>query len=361
MSKTNKLTRKERDAFLQSKYDYYEKFNSWVVILSSLSSMTFVFSDSQIFGHFAVETLLPRCFILLPLLIFLLVHHKTNNYKVMVPLSYMVLHSVMWCTIWAIYYLPDRQHANEGFIIMHLMFFAVGYCASSLMGAIFHCFVLVNIIASNLFNHYESFDQMILLAVPCMVAICVVNYIMEGVYLDHYITKNRLENMLVHDQLTHAFNRNKIRELLTEDGIRLNFPEDKNVCFLLMDIDFFKRVNDTHGHDIGDKVLVDATNIIKDSIRPEDIIIRWGGEEFIVIMPDCLMGTATIIAENIRSNVEAHDNHVCPITVSVGVSEYDGINYNNAVTQADKALYTAKRNGRNQVVCYEDSLSTVNQ
>ncbi|MGN0160488.1 MAG: GGDEF domain-containing protein [Lachnospiraceae bacterium] len=361
MNESKKLTGKEREAFLQSKYDYYEKFNTWAVILSCLASLSYLFSDCRIFGRIAWETLIPRGFILIPMLIFILVRRRTSNYKIMVPLSYLVIHCVMWCTIWAIYYLPDRQHANEGFIIMHLMFFAVGYCASFYTGTFFHSLVIVNIIVSNLFNHYESFDQMLLLGIPCLVAICLVNYIMEGVYLDHYITKNKLENMLVHDQLTKAYNRNKIYELLNSDGVRLNFPSDQNVCFLLMDIDLFKRVNDTYGHNIGDKVLMDTASIIRSSIRPEDIIIRWGGEEFIVIMPNCLMGTATVIAENIRSNVEAHDNQVCPITVSIGISEYDGVNYNTAVTQADKALYTAKRNGRNQVVCYEESLSTVNQ
>ena len=199
----------EKQFFYQSKYDYYREFNRWVVVVASLVSVTYFVSDCQLFGRFAWETLLPRTFILLPMLIFLLVSRKVTDYRIMVPFTYLIVHGIMWCTIWAIYYLPIRQHANEGFIIMHLMFFAVGFCAPFGYSTLFHVLVVANILISNLFNHYESLNLMLTLGIPCVVGICAVNYVMEKVYADQYKTKLELEKALTMDQLTKAFNRNK--------------------------------------------------------------------------------------------------------------------------------------------------------
>lgn len=343
---------KERDAFLQSKYDYYRTFNKWVVILSCLASVTYFASDCQLFGRFAWETLLPRTFILIPMLLFIITGRKISNYKIMVPFSYVIIHGVMWCTIWAIYYLPIKQHANEGFIIMHLMFFAVAYCAPYRFSIVAHSLVIVNIIVSNCFNHYESFQQMLLLGIPCVVSICAVNYIMENVYMDQYTTKKQLEQALVTDQLTEVYNRNELKNILNTDTNRLIFDQNTDISILLMDIDFFKKVNDTYGHDKGDIVLTHTAQIVKNSTKPEDIIIRWGGEEFVVIMPSCSLDKAQDIAENIRMKVETSNNAVCPVTISLGVSAYQG-NFHHAVTNADQALYAAKETGRNRVVCFE--------
>jgi diguanylate cyclase (GGDEF)-like protein len=352
MDTLQKLTGKEREKFLQSKYNYYRTFNTWVVILSCLASVTYFASDCQLFGRFAWETLLPRTFILFPMILFIITSQKVTNYKIMVPFSYVIIHGIMWCTIWAIYYLPIKQHANEGFIIMHLMFFAVAYCAPYRFSIIAHSLVIVNIIVSNFFNHYESFQQMLLLGIPCVVAICAVNYIMENVYMDQYQTKKKLEQTMVTDHLTGVYNRNELKNILRPDSDQLIFDTKKEVSILLMDIDFFKKVNDTYGHGKGDIVLTHTVQIVKACTQPEDIIIRWGGEEFVVIMPDCPLSKALEIGEHIRVQVETSNNTVCPVTISLGASSYEG-NFQSAVTNADKALYAAKESGRNRVVCFE--------
>lgn len=346
--------KEKRENFYQAKYDYYQQFTTWVVIVSCLMSVTYFISDCQLFSEFAWDTLIPRTFILLPMVIYIIVDHKVTNYKIMVPLSYVMIHGIMWCTIWAIYYLPIRQHANEGFIIMHFMFFAMGFCAPFHYSTVAHLIVIANIIISNQFNHYENYDLMLSLAVPLIIGICLVNYVMEKVFRDQYTTKKELEQVLMLDQLTQAYNRNKMKNLCYPGTWRLKGCEASDTAFLMIDIDFFKKVNDTYGHDGGDIVLKHLVEILKQYVEKEDCIIRWGGEEFVVIMPKTSLKQAELRAESIRMAVETMDNPVCRTTVSIGVSQYDKKDYRVAVTCADKALYEAKAGGRNCVKVYKD-------
>lgn len=133
---------------------------------------------------------------------------------------------------------------------------------------------------------------------------------------------------------------------------------DKNddLSLLMIDIDFFKKVNDTFGHSSGDMVLKQISDILASSCRSFDIISRKGGEEFAVILLGCNYGHALEIAERIRKNVEDYHfiiekNKKIRITVSIGVSSYPGSTHdpNELLHEADNALYFAKRNGRNRV------------
>jgi diguanylate cyclase (GGDEF)-like protein len=123
-----------------------------------------------------------------------------------------------------------------------------------------------------------------------------------------------------------------------------------------MDIDFFKKVNDTHGHAVGDDVLREVARLFRDSVRSTDLVARYGGEEFAVMMPETTLEDATIFAEQIRSMIESTpiQTQVGPIkaTVSIGVASVPQSSIPRAkelIVAADKALYRAKRNGRNQV------------
>ena len=122
----------------------------------------------------------------------------------------------------------------------------------------------------------------------------------------------------------------------------------------MLDIDFFKKVNDTYGHDIGDKVLIQLTNKIKHLIRDSDIFCRYGGEEFIIIMPHCTAKKALEKAEYIRKIVEKLTiTPLKQLTISLGVTEVkkeDTIE--NMIKRVDKALYYSKENGRNRVTLF---------
>lgn len=343
-----KLKGDAKKDFLQSKFLYYRKFNTYVVLVASLASITYFISDCQLFDRFAWETLFQRTFILVPLIAFLIVNARCTNYVVMSIFSQFMAHMMMWCTIGAIYYLPIKTHASEGFIIMHIVFMATNFASPFWLSTISHCGVFLNIIISHQFNHYENIDIMFSLGLPCLFGIVATNYVMSGVYFDTYTVKHQLEDSLVMDPLTKVFNRHKLPSITS--GKQFTFDNCDNVSILMTDIDFFKKVNDTYGHDKGDEVLKSVACVIKSCTRSNDYIIRWGGEEFVVIMPNCPINEAVNVAERIREKVAATENDVCPITVSLGVASYDGVNYENAITEADKALYEAKEGGRNKVV-----------
>ncbi len=316
--------------------------------------MTYFVSDCQLFGRIAWETMLPRFIILVPMIIYLILYGRTKDYRIMVPASYLVIHAIMWNTIAAIYFLPDKSHAVEGFIIMHLMFLAMGFIAPFKWATIFHALVIGNILVSNSFNHYESLDQMLSLGIPCVVAICAIQYFMQGVYYEHYVVVNKLERMSRYDMLTGAYNRYIIEDITDENAVNFNESIPVPTGMLLLDIDHFKKVNDTYGHIAGDSVLRQVIEVVFSSTRATDYCIRWGGEEFLVILPGCGPARARNVAETIRSRIEHLDTGVCPVTISIGVISYEGGDYKGYVARCDEALYRAKNTGRNKVVARED-------
>lgn len=150
-----------------------------------------------------------------------------------------------------------------------------------------------------------------------------------------------------HDNLTKILNRN---------GLLKKLMEKKNDYILaIIDIDKFKSINDTYGHDVGDYVLKDLATFISSKIRVTDLIARWGGEEFVLIIDTKNLEQAQNIADNLRKEVEnLKFKTVNKITISIGVSEFKTKNdtFENVFKKADQALYQAKTNGRNRVYVY---------
>ena len=154
----------------------------------------------------------------------------------------------------------------------------------------------------------------------------------------------------IHDTLTGLYNR----VMLSDSARRMLALDDRNetaqVAALMIDIDLFKRVNDTYGHPTGDRVLQHVAQAITQSVRPSDLVFRYGGEEFLVLLPDVDHTTALTAAERIRSRI-AHPAKECPdVTVSVGVARrHAGEDHEALVARADLALYQAKSNGRDRI------------
>lgn len=156
------------------------------------------------------------------------------------------------------------------------------------------------------------------------------------------------------DALTHCYNRNRMEAVLAAE-IRQHGQEKEPFSLIMLDIDYFKVINDTYGHDAGDEVLAAFAGVIRKNIKKSDIFIRWGGEEFILICRGCSSDEAYLVAERLRRQVEwscifARQR----ITCSVGVASWQGADDSDAqlIKRVDKALYTAKRSGRN-MVCRE--------
>lgn len=161
--------------------------------------------------------------------------------------------------------------------------------------------------------------------------------------------KNEYKYFAYHDHLTKIYNRQKFDELFLKEVENKKRYKD-HLSLLLIDIDHFKIVNDTYGHYIGDLTLIALTNLITKNLRINDIFARWGGEEFIILLPRTDISAAYIKAQEIRSIVESHVNKELPsITISIGVTEMNDTDTTKTCLQrVDKALYLAKEK-RNDV------------
>ncbi len=153
------------------------------------------------------------------------------------------------------------------------------------------------------------------------------------------------------DRLTGAWNRRRLEEgalALMSLAVRKRDP----LVVLFFDLDHFKQVNDQHGHNAGDRVLVEVVRIARTSLRTSDFLARWGGEEFVVIAPGTALPGAMLLAEKLRSAIAAIDHPgVGIVTISVGVAEFHvGETLEDWIKRADLALYRAKALGRNQVI-----------
>lgn len=161
------------------------------------------------------------------------------------------------------------------------------------------------------------------------------------------------------DKLTNIANRKFFQEKLDEHYQQF----EKNgmpLSLLILDIDFFKRVNDTYGHLVGDKVLVELAKLMKEAAREMDVPCRYGGEEFVVILPNTKAEEAIEIGKLYNEIVQRNDwPEIHTLTISVGVATIvNGLSQEQLIEQADQALYASKLNGRNQVKHYHQLKTT---
>jgi len=160
--------------------------------------------------------------------------------------------------------------------------------------------------------------------------------------------QRRLEELASTDELTGLLNRHACNILIGK-LVAEHRREPKPVSMLLADIDHFKRINDTHGHLVGDAVLTAVAHVLQDGLRASDLAVRWGGEEFLLVLKGCDLSEAQRIAENLRAAVAALKDPL-PVTISVGIARFDGDEApEQTVDRADGALYRAKSAGRNRV------------
>lgn len=156
------------------------------------------------------------------------------------------------------------------------------------------------------------------------------------------------------DSLTGLFNRRTFLKRIEEEAMRFK-RNQKPFSIIFGDIDFFKKINDTFGHAAGDEVLIDISKILSTEKREVDQVARWGGEEFLILLPETNLKGATQHANSIRELVSAkpitHEGQDINITMSFGVSEYSGgVSIEKVIDISDQRLYLAKNSGRNKVV-----------
>jgi two-component system, cell cycle response regulator len=182
-----------------------------------------------------------------------------------------------------------------------------------------------------------------------------------SICLENALNHERLNLVGLTDPLTCIFNRRYLETRCQEEAANVRRHRSP-LCAMFLDIDKFKRINDTHGHIMGDEVLRQVATLIKSELRSNDVLARYGGEEFVVLLPQTVLHHACEIAERIRNTIAAHRFHIdgrseLQVTISIGVAqtpeEPEGSDMEIAhklLAAADEALYLAKESGRNKVV-----------
>lgn len=194
-------------------------------------------------------------------------------------------------------------------------------------------------------NHrFSEADLQLLEALLC----CLI-YPLKNATLFHQALK-----LAYTDPLTQTHNRASFNGTIKRE-MSLAARNNSNLSIIFFDVDHFKAINDTYGHDCGDTTLKLSAKWIKESLRESDIIFRYGGEEFVILLSDTDLNGATLLAERIRSSIERHtiayDMKTIKITASMGVSSLrDDDTLESFIKRADDAMYQAKSSGRNRVV-----------
>ncbi len=166
---------------------------------------------------------------------------------------------------------------------------------------------------------------------------------------------DKTSTLVRHDQLTGALNRRGLEEAFENEVARAQRRKSP-MCVALLDIDNFKKLNDTLGHDAGDAALIHLVTVIRETIRPQDTVARFGGEEFIILLPDAPIEDAkkalVRLQRELTKRIFLTDNEKVLITFSAGVTDFrSGDDQASVTKRADEAMYTAKKTGKNRVVC----------
>jgi len=174
------------------------------------------------------------------------------------------------------------------------------------------------------------------------------NIILEKEIMDRLKIEAELVQLATIDPLTSIANRRKFNDVL-EAEMKRDSRYNNGLALIMCDLDHFKRVNDKRGHNVGDEVLKEFTQLISSNIRNTDTFARWGGEEFVILLPDTQLDTAIRTAEKLRMISEEHYYpYIGNITASFGVTRIlKGDNETTFINRADDALYRAKESGRN--------------
>jgi diguanylate cyclase (GGDEF)-like protein len=203
--------------------------------------------------------------------------------------------------------------------------------------------------------------QIVLICIGSLIIVILIN-LFYFAKIQRYIQE--VEHLNIIDPMTGLYNRRFLQNFI-DNFVSKNEPKNESFTILMIDIDFFKKVNDTYGHDIGDKVIVAVANVLQQNIRKSDLAIRYGGEEFMVLLHYANKEAAYKIAQKIKNafsaiEFETADNQKFSKTLSIGISEFpkDGDTIWKCIKLADTALYTAKTTGRDKVIIYNEEIET---
>ncbi len=275
---------------------------------------------------------------------------------------------MLFLFLWILEFIPcfgwSAGLQNYFILVLMMLFFAsYGRPAIKFVNAGF--VLVIRIITIMLYGKMASQIEMTLLADKLMQITNISAVFLSIIFVSYMFSQkdNEEESKLMKyndllkkeaytDQLTGLFNRRRAMEYIKT--VREEYP-DKPISIAIGDIDFFKKVNDTYGHDMGDEVLKDVAKIMVDACGKDAFLARWGGEEFLMVFPDCNGDDAYARIEDVRRTIQktaiSVGGNEIHITMTMGLAEYDfNSDLQSTIKEADDKLYTGKANGRNQVV-----------
>ncbi len=344
--KLKELGKDQKEDFIRYKVKYYQFFMTIALSGGCLAAIMCLYSDYILNGTLT-PTLIPRLSLLIPLGLFLYSNNKISNYKLNIALNHAMCHLVLLSTIWAVYHLQDKTYFAAGAVTIHIIMWTLGFSSRIRDTILSYVIYFAEIFISNTFNHYDNMDIILALNIPCAFAVMFAQIILTLITFDHYLAIKQMEKENVTDELTQVGNRALLEEIVDNSSVKIQSP----ATLIMLDIDHFKKVNDTNGHIVGDNVLKYLAHYVTKSVRKDDYVIRYGGEEFLVILNNCTINEGTKTINKIRKGISKDPKSPVPITISAGIAEYTG-DYNKALKLADEALYEAKNSGRNKVVVH---------
>lgn len=337
----------EKADFYKSKCEYYQGIVELSLILACLTTIFFIYSDYMINGS-VFPTLIPRLSILIFIAVFFLVTHFNGNTRLMVFMDFFLGHGMVICASWTAYNLVDNSNSVTGIMIVNLLWMVIGFVATPTDTIVNGIFFIIEICITNIFNHYTNYEVILSLEIPIIIGVWVAHYIMTAFYLDHYRAMQKLELTMITDPLTQVYNRHLLEKIVSENSIK-NASSDEHIAIAMLDIDDFKKINDENGHYTGDLTLYYIGQKLSQQTHKDDYVIRYGGEEFVIIFRNCEVKDASARMDQFRIDIENAKDTPVPFTISVGVSHYTG-DYSNTLKNVDEALYKAKNGGKNRVV-----------
>jgi diguanylate cyclase (GGDEF)-like protein len=255
-------------------------------------------------------------------------------------------------------YIREAPHALNAIILLIVsVLVTLHLCNMRVLSGILFAIAAILCYAAFSFMIFGLFKVVIVTFYPIFSVMLA--YVLTASYTQvlQSVERKHLFRQATRDGLTHLYNIRHFNLLLEAEFRNAAAYRSKSLSVIMADLDRFKQLNDNYGHQAGDAVLREVANIIRSKCRHTDIIGRYGGEEFIVLLAGSKADDASNIAEGIRSAIEAarfkFDNNEYSTTISIGVAEYDGESTKDElIGKADSALYQAKRQGKNRVCVY---------
>ena len=294
--------------------------------------------------------------------------NKTDTLQIKKHTNYFIISNIFQAFMWTIASLFAVVYAPQPFeLVTFVMIIGIITAAVLSMSSFYRAYLVFfffMIIPQIVIMLYYGEDQHIALVIFTMIYIPATILLSKTLYhsristieVNNSLAKSVKEfhKLSITDTLTNLYNRRYFFEI-SQNMLTVALREEKEISLLMIDIDYFKKVNDTYGHQVGDSILVAFAREIELLMRESDIFARVGGEEFSVLLNDTSNNGAQVVAEKIRQTIEEKifvgDNTSINITISIGVSTLskECINIEGLYKEADTQLYKAKKSGRNRV------------